>query len=69
MPPRPQAEAEKLLLAGYEGLSRKAKALPPSERPRLAETARWLAQLYEATDRADEAARWRAKRKQHLAEK
>jgi tetratricopeptide (TPR) repeat protein len=53
------AEAEPLLLAGYEGLRSHADALPEGVRAgRLTEALQRLVTLYEATDRKDEAARW-----------
>jgi hypothetical protein len=50
-------EAEPLLLQGYEGM--KQRQLPASARPRLAEALERLVQLYEATNRNEEAAHWR----------
>ncbi len=53
------ADAEPLLLAGYEGMKQRQKTIPPAGMIRLPEAARRLVQLYEATDKKDEAARWR----------
>jgi serine/threonine protein kinase len=53
------AEAERLLKAGYDGLSRRQGMIPPQNKVRLAEALERLVQLYEATGRPDEAARWR----------
>jgi serine/threonine protein kinase/tetratricopeptide (TPR) repeat protein len=53
------AEAEPLLVEGYEGMKRKAPVIPERGRFRLRETAEWLVQLYEATGRDEKAARWR----------
>jgi tetratricopeptide (TPR) repeat protein len=53
------AEAEPLLKAGYDGLSRRQGMIPPQNKVRLAEALERLVQLYEATDRKGEAARWR----------
>jgi len=53
------AEAEPLLVEGYEGMKRKASVIPERGRFRLGETAEWIVQLYEATGREEEAARWR----------
>jgi tetratricopeptide (TPR) repeat protein len=53
------AEAEPLLIAGHEGLKARAKAIPPESAPCLTESVERLVALYEATDRKDDAARWR----------
>jgi hypothetical protein len=56
------AEAEPLLTAGYEGLRARAKAIPPDRAACLIEALERLVALYEATDKKDEAARWRKER-------
>jgi tetratricopeptide (TPR) repeat protein len=53
------AEAEPLLLAGYEGMKQRQKTIPPNNRIRIAEATERLVQLYEATGKKDEAAKWR----------
>ena len=53
------AEAEPLLLSGYAGLKEREKTIPPPGKVRLPEAAERLAQLYEATGKKDEAAKWR----------
>jgi hypothetical protein len=53
------ADAEPLLLAGYQGMKKQQAKIPPQGRARLAEAVERLLQLCEATDRNDEAARWR----------
>jgi hypothetical protein len=59
------AEAEPLLLSGYEGLKQREQQIPPAVRAtRLKEALQRLVQLYEAKGRADQAAEW----KQRLAE-
>jgi serine/threonine protein kinase/Flp pilus assembly protein TadD len=58
------AEAEPLLLAAYEGMKQREARIPANGRPRLKETLQRLVQLYDATDRPDQAAEW----KQKLAE-
>jgi tetratricopeptide (TPR) repeat protein len=55
-------EAEPLLLAGYEGMKKREATIPPPARPRLAEAALRLVQLYEALGKKDEAARWTRER-------
>ena len=43
-------------LAGYEGMKQREATIPPQWKPRLTEALERLVQLYEATDRPDEAA-------------
>lgn len=55
------AEAEPLILSGYEGLkSREATILPQSKR-RLPEVAERLGKLYQAGGKPEKAIEWRAK--------
>jgi tetratricopeptide (TPR) repeat protein len=57
------AEAEPLLLAGYQGMKqREAKIPPPGRMVRLTEAVERLVQLYDATGNQDEAAHWRKER-------
>ena len=49
------AEAEPLLVRGYEGMRQREEKIPPPGRPRLPEAAERLARLYEATGRPDRA--------------
>ncbi len=56
------ADAEPLLLAGYEGMKEREKTLPPLGKIRLPEALDRLVQLYEATGKKDEAAKWRLER-------
>ena len=53
------ADAEPLLLAGYEGMKKQEAKIPPQGKVRLTEAVERLVQLYEATGKKDEAARWR----------
>jgi tetratricopeptide (TPR) repeat protein/predicted Ser/Thr protein kinase len=53
------AEAEPLLVAGYEGLKRHEATIPPQARFRLKEAVERLIRLYDALDKADDAANWR----------
>jgi serine/threonine protein kinase/tetratricopeptide (TPR) repeat protein len=53
------ADAESLLVAGYEGLKRRAATIPPGRQSPLAETLERLVQLCEETNQPDEAAKWR----------
>ena len=54
------AEAEPLLLAGYEGMKKREKTIPLPSRVRMSEAIERLVQLYGAIDRKDEVAKWRA---------
>ncbi len=52
------AEAEPLLLAGYEGIKKREATIPPQGKVRLTEALERLVQLYQATGKADEEAKW-----------
>jgi serine/threonine protein kinase/tetratricopeptide (TPR) repeat protein len=56
------ADAEPLLRASYEGMKQREKTIPPQGKARLSEAVERLVQLYEATGKKDEAARWRKER-------
>jgi hypothetical protein len=56
------AAAEPLLLAGYQGMKKREKTIPPPGRPRLVEAVERLVQLYEALGKKGEAARWKKER-------
>ena len=53
------AEAEPLLLAGYEGMKQREAKIPPTGKVRLTEALERLVQVYEALEKKDEAAKWR----------
>jgi serine/threonine protein kinase/tetratricopeptide (TPR) repeat protein len=53
------AEAEPLLLAGYEGMHQREAKIPPPRKIRLTDALERLVQLYEALNKPDEAAQWR----------
>jgi non-specific serine/threonine protein kinase/serine/threonine-protein kinase len=53
------AEAEPLLLAGYEGLKASQSKSRPDESPRIAEAGSRIVALYEARGNKDKAAEWR----------
>jgi serine/threonine protein kinase/tetratricopeptide (TPR) repeat protein len=55
------AEAEPLLLAGYEGMKRRERKIQPIFKFRLTEAIERLVQLYEAWGQPEKAAEWRAK--------
>jgi hypothetical protein len=53
------AEADKLLLSGYEGMKQREKDVPPPLRIRLTEALERLVQSYETNGKKDEAEKWR----------
>ena len=55
------AEAEPLIVSGYEGMKARQTKIPPPGKPRFTEAAERVVKLYEAWGKKDEAARWRAK--------
>ncbi|MBX7106713.1 MAG: hypothetical protein K1X57_21745, partial [Gemmataceae bacterium] len=56
------ADAEPLLLAGYEGLKRLESSIPKSEANRVPEAIDRLILLYTVTEKPPEVDRWRAER-------
>jgi serine/threonine protein kinase len=56
------AQAEPLLVAGYQGMKQREKTIPPVARSRLPEALDRLIELYTATDKPDEAKKWQAER-------
>jgi tetratricopeptide (TPR) repeat protein len=55
------ADAEPLLLAGYDGMQHRKATIPPQGQFRLVEGLRRLVDFYVATDQAEKADEWRAK--------
>ena len=55
------AEAEPLLLAGYEGMKQRDDKIPVAGKVRLTEALERLVRLFEMIDKKDEAATWRKK--------
>jgi hypothetical protein len=55
------ADAEPLLLAGYEGMKQREDKIPPVGKIRLTEALERLVQLYDATEQKEKAAEWRKK--------
>jgi WD40 repeat protein len=53
------ADAEPLLVKGYEGMKQQEASIEPRDKRRLKEAVERLVQLYEETDKKDEAAKWR----------
>jgi eukaryotic-like serine/threonine-protein kinase len=58
------AEAEPLLISGYNGLREREARIPAANKPRLNKAAEHLIRFYEETAQPDKAAEW----KQKLAE-
>lgn len=58
---RKHAEAEPLLLRGYEGMREREGTIAEAGRQRLPQAVERLVRPYEATGRPEEAAEWRAK--------
>jgi serine/threonine protein kinase len=56
------AAAEPLLLKGYAGMKQREKTIPAQAKVRLTEALQRLVQLYDATGKQDDAAKWRKER-------
>src|SRR5262249_19859183 len=54
------ADAELLLLEGYDGMKQREKAVSPRRKGLITEAAVRLLQFYDATGKKDDAAKWRA---------
>jgi tetratricopeptide (TPR) repeat protein len=55
------ADAEPMLLSGYEGMSQREHAIPTPERARLTRALERLVRLYDAWGKQDDATKWRKK--------
>ena len=55
------AEAEPLVVPGYEGMKAREAKIPAPGKPRLAEAAVRVVRLYEAWGKPEQAAAWKAK--------
>jgi tetratricopeptide (TPR) repeat protein len=53
------AEAEPLLLAGYQGMKDCAEKIPAWEKRRLRDALKYLIEFYDSTGKPDEAAKWK----------
>src|SRR5262249_36466423 len=62
------ADAEPLLLQGYEGMKAREAKIPKGDRGRLTEALERLVQLYDAWDKPDQAAEWRKRFAEHETE-
>jgi tetratricopeptide (TPR) repeat protein len=58
-------DAEPLLLKGYEGMKAREKTMPPEASARIPEALDRMVELFTATDRPEEATKWRAERAKH----
>jgi serine/threonine protein kinase/tetratricopeptide (TPR) repeat protein len=56
------ADAEPLLLTAYEGMKKREKNIPPDSKIYIHQTIDGLIELYTATNKPDEARKWRAER-------
>lgn len=56
-------EAEPLLISGYEGMARQEDVIPIENRPVISESGERIVRMYEAWNKPDQAAEWRAKLK------
>ena len=61
------AEAEPLLLAGYEGMKQWEKTIPPQAGTRIPEALDRLIELSTATNKPDEVKKWQAERAKYPA--
>ncbi len=55
------AEAEPLIVSGYEGMKAREARIPPPGKPRFAEGAERVIRLYEEWGKKDKAAEWRTR--------
>ena len=53
------ADAEPLLLSGYEGMKQREDTIPSQDKPHLTQALERLVRLYEAWGKPDKAAKWR----------
>ena len=62
------ADAEPLLLQGYEGIKKRETTIPPQGNPRLPESMDRLIELYTATNKPAEVKKWRTERAKYPPE-
>jgi tetratricopeptide (TPR) repeat protein len=60
-------DAEPLLLAGYEGMKQREKAIPPLGKTRIPRAIDRLIDFYTATNKPDEVKKWRVERAKYPA--
>jgi hypothetical protein len=58
---RRHAEAEPLVVQGYEEMKAREARMPTASKSRLSEAAEWVVRLYEALGKREEARAWKAK--------
>jgi tetratricopeptide (TPR) repeat protein len=63
------AQAEALLVGGYEGMKRREKQIPPEGSKRIPNALDCLIELYTATNKPEEATHWRGEREKYPASK
>jgi hypothetical protein len=63
------AEAEPLLLKGYEGMKAREEKIPPQGKIRLREAIDRLIELYTVTNKPEEAKKWQAERAKYPSQK
>lgn len=56
------ADAEPLLVKGYEGMKAREIAIPPQASTRIAEAIDRLIEIYTATEKPDDVKKWQVKR-------
>ena len=61
------ADAEPLLLKGYQGLKQREFFLEPKDEPRIPDALDRLIELYSSTNKPDEVKRWEAERAKYPA--
>ena len=55
------AEAEPLIVSGYEGMKAREAKIPPPGKPRFTDAAERVVRLYEEWGKKEKAAEWRTK--------
>ena len=63
------ADAEPLLVKGYEGMKAREKMIPAANKKVLPETLDRLIELYTVTDKPDKVKKWQAERAKYPSEK
>lgn len=62
---RKYADAEPLLLKGYEGMEAREQTIPAQSNTRIPEALDRLIELYTATNKPDEVQKWQAERSKY----
>ena len=61
-------ESEAVLLEGQRGMQARVQKIVPNERLKVVQVLGWIVKLYEAWEKPDQAAKWRAKLEETKAE-